>query len=536
MTIFGDNLPPLSDNTSTSHCGFALHNTTRTDTTLNYIFGVSLVSLAFISLVGNSSVLVYYKRRQLAAAAFSEFERLRKYMTIARAFIDLLYNIRSLYIAYVLLSSYHEPICGEMKPIYIVFLSITTYSLALLSINMTFLISVLNYANIRTLIFRLNFRHSYRVIISFFTVGLFLVIFILELESPISQQDWFSPIQLPFHGQNYGLHNGLKWSLFVFKLTALLLHIIVVVTAIRRLSRLFKIVKIKHIHNIYLSMILLILGNCVCMFISLFKDLVTNFVDFDITLKEDPTEIHPYNQMYIIFIADIFISSLLSAYNPLVFIRNSSVARQTIYIAMTEAVSFTGLSVSRRFSRAPVLPSVIPPQNAQFNSSDIVCDEDKHRPLASSDLGGGTTRKNYRTLSLTFWTNSIESREPVSGSHVQFPLSHIPSKPVITIPVHCLMHPMTLPFVGQGSYGKVYQFTDHTIGCSVAIKHIDIPSSSARCEVEDVKKEVSSFKYTVQSVTCYTLLCVLNLNYFHVKRLVTEQLFNYKRYTVKFII
>ena len=494
MTIFGDNV--AADNSSQSNCGFALHTGTRTDQLMNYVFGLSLLIIAVLSLVANTSVLFYYSKRR--ATGFSEFERIRRYVTIVRSAIDLLYNTRSIHVAYVLFSNKHEQICGEHQPTPIVILSIIMYSLFMLSLSMTFVISVMNYANISTPLFRLDFRHSYRLIIFIVTIVSFACIIVLELEGTLGPFEWFSPNQLPLHRQNNAIHTGLKWSVFSFKAIVLVFHITFAVQGIIRLRELVRKLEILHVRYIYVSMIWLILGNCICLIVSLVKDLVTDFVDFakDQTIFHSETDkIHPYYEMYIVFVSDVLIESILSAYNPIVFIRNSVLAQKTIKRAITEAVTFTGISISRRPS---LLPSIFSKAtNRETGERKVAFVEEGHAPPPSPRLqsilsedattGGGY----YRTLSVSIWT-SAESREPVVGSNVKLPLNHIPSIPIITIPVHRIQFPMTLPFIGQGSFGKVYKFTDNAIGCSVAIKHIDIPSSAARSEVENVKKEVSS--------------------------------------------
>ena len=478
MTIFGDN-HAAPNTTCQSNCNFELHDGTATDAVMNYVFGSALLLVALVSMVGNGSVLMYYKKRS-SAAAFSEFERIRQYVTIVRAVIDFLYNGKSMHTAYVLLSKHHEKICGEYQPSPIIIVSIFMYSLFMLSTSMTFVLAVLNYANINSPLYRLDFRHSYRLIIFFATFIFFVLIFTFELEGSISKDTWFSPIQLPFHRHSANIHDRLKWCLFGFKSAVLLFHIIVAAKGIEALQKLAKCTQIIHLRHICLGMIMLILGNCVCLIFSLIKDIMTNFLDFgeDIKIFDQSAKSHHYYQTYILFVADVFIQSLLSAYNPFVFITNSIVVRNTIFQAVTEAVTFTGGSVSKKLTRNAFSRSIILPLY-----KEIVTRQERH--LVSS----GAASRRYRTVSVSIWT-SCESREVVSGSHVKFPLNHIPSNPIISIPVHRLKYPMTLPFVGQGSFGKVYKFTDHGIGCSVAIKHIDIPSSGARCEVEDVKKEV----------------------------------------------
>jgi hypothetical protein len=489
MTIFGNH--SASDNSSV-YCRFELHVENELDIVMNLVFGCLLVVAAVVSVLGNLSVLVYYSKT--LSAPFSEFLA-RQYITVTRATADLLYNARTLYIVVVLLKDRQEPLCSCSCSAHdraIDIFNIVMYGLFMVSLLLTFVISVLNYANvlgysINRMIYGPNLRYRARVILFVMTILLFTVVIVINMMSSTGlnfdrkEYFWLSPIQLDvYRSQNKSLDfDTEKWILFGSKALLLFLHILFATIGVVNLIKL-EMLRSYNLKRLCVSMCLLIFGNCLCLVLSLFKDVVTNFNDLAPSMT-----VLPYNMTYLLFVADVLMQSLLAAYNPVVFILNSKSVQRTVIQTLTETVVFTKVSVSRNFTVQQV--------------AGITDDVEQARPRHQSPKLGGTknqqaTRPNSivfnRTISVTVIT-SAEVAEPVTGEDIRLPLNHIPSIPTISIPVRKLLNPMMLPLVGTGYYGNVYKYTDELIGCSVAMKHIHIIAQGrTRSTIEDVKKEV----------------------------------------------
>ncbi|XP_063685332.1 uncharacterized protein LOC134819340 [Bolinopsis microptera] len=207
---------------------------------------------------------------------------------------------------------------------------------------------------------------------------------------------------------------------------------------------------------------------------------------------------------YLLFAADVLMQSLLAAYNPVIFVVNSKSVQRTVFQTLTETVVFTNkVSVSRNLTiqqaddveQATIRPVHRSPQ--------------PRRPQVGPPRPTSVTFN--RTISITVYT-SVDVAEPVTGEAIRLPLNHIPSIPTISIPVTQLLNPMRMPSIGGGYYGKVYKYTDELIGCSVALKHIQLVAHGrVRSTIEDVKKEINinsqltSHNNIVQYVGCVGL-------------------------------
>ena len=496
MTIFGDN--NASQPSAMSNCNFELHTGTEFDSVMNTVLACVLVVAALVSVLGNFSVFVYYSKSQ--SAPFSEFLA-RQYITVIRAIADLLYNARSIYIAVVLLKDEQEELCScscsKHERILDIF-NIIMFGLFMVSLILTFVISVLNYANvlgytINRMIYGPNLRYRARVAFFVITIVLFIMVFALEMISTtgidFNKNDyyWFSPIQLDvYRAKNSSMNfQAQKWILFGSKSLLLFFHIFFAVVGWVNLVKM-DILRSYNLKRLCFSMCLLILGNCLCLILSLVKDLVTDFIDFATNFQDHGNPGLPYIMTYLLFGADVLMQSLLAAYNPVIFVVNSKSVQRTVLQTLTETVVFTNkVSVSRNHTIQ------------QADDVEQATSKPVHRSPQPRRLQVGPTRPTSvtfnRTISITVYT-SVDVAEPVTGEAIRLPLNHIPSIPTISIPVTQLLNPMRMPFIGGGYYGKVYKYTDELIGCSVALKHIQLVAHGrVRSTIEDVKKEVGVF-------------------------------------------
>lgn len=488
MTIFGNH--NASDN-STSFCNIE-HDATKLDEIMNIVLGAVLLVAALISVMGNLSVFMYYCKSQ--TAPFSEFLA-RQHIIVARAVADLVYNARTIYVVYVLLKEEQEPLCtcicsSIQKTVDII--NIVMYGLFMASLILTFVISVLNYANvlgytINRMVYGPNIRSRARVIFFIVAILLFAMVFVIDIISSTGldfnrdEYFWLSPIQLGVyrshdHTMDYDVE---KWILFGSKFLLLVLHVFFAVVGWVNIVRL-QILRPYNLKRLCVSMCLLILGNCLCLILSLVKDIVTNFLDF-----APPTSTQPYNFVYLLFVADVLMQSLLAAYNPVIFIVNSKSVQRTVLQTLTETVVFTKVSVSRHFQTIQQEAGIVDDvEQARPSPAKVV------QPPGGRSANHPTSIVFNRTISITVFT-SVDIAEPVTGEDIRLPLNHIPSQPTISIPIRHLLNPMSLAHIGNGFFGNVYRYTDHLIGCSVALKHIQIITQGrARSTVDDVKKEV----------------------------------------------
>ncbi|KAL5261912.1 hypothetical protein ACHWQZ_G007576 [Mnemiopsis leidyi] len=494
MTIFGNH--NASDN-STSCCNIEGHDATKLDEIMNMVLGAVLLVAALISVMGNLSVFMYYCKSQ--TAPFSEFlARCRQHIIVARAVADLVYNARTIYVVYVLLKEEQEPLCtcicsSIQKTVHII--NIVMYGLFMASLILTFVISVLNYANvlgytINRMVYGPNIRSRAKVIFFIVAILLFAMVFVIDIISSTGldfdrdEYFWLSPIQLGFRTMDYDVE---KWILFGSKFLLLVLHVFFAVVGWVNIVRLH-ILRPYNLKRLCVSMCLLILGNCLCLILSLVKDIVTNFLDF-----APPTSTQPYNFVYLLFVADVLMQSLLAAYNPVIFIVNSKSVQRTVLQTLTETVVFTKVSVSRHFQTIQQEAGIVDDvEQARPSPAKVV------QPPGARSANHPTSIVFNRTISITVFT-SVDIAEPVTGEDIRLPLNHIPSQPTISIPIRHLLNPMSLAHIGNGFFGNVYRYTDHLIGCSVALKHIQIITQGrARSTVDDVKKEID-INSTLQS-------------------------------------
>ena len=460
MTIFGNN--SASDN-ATSYCNFELHQGNGLDSAMNIAFGCILLVAALVSFLGNMSVFLYYSKSH--SAAFYEFVA-RQYITIIRAVADLLYNARSVYIAVVLLREEQEPLCScscDSQDRIIDIFNIVMYALFMMSLVLTFVISVLNYANVlgyttNTMIYGPSLRFRARVAFFVMAILLFAMVIAIDMLSStgleFNNEDyfWFSPIQLDvyrFRNSSPSINFEVeKWILFGSKSFLLFFHIFFAVIGWVNLVKM-EVLRSYNLTRLCVSMCLLILGNCVCLVLSLVKDLKTDFMDL-----APSTKVLPYDLTYLLFVADVLMQSLLVAYNPVIFILNSKSVQRAVLQTLTETVIFTKASVSRNLTV----------QQAPGISDDVEEARPRHvSPLPRRAHPGPPDRPTSivfnRTISITVYT-SAEVAEPITGEDIRLPLNHVPSIPTISIPVTQLLNPTQLPLIGYGFYGKVYKYTD----------------------------------------------------------------------------
>ena len=493
MTIFGNH--NISDN-STIFCNIELHDATKLDEVMNMVFGIVLLVAALISVLGNLSVFTYYSKSQ--RAPFSEFLA-RQHIIVARAVADLIYNARTIYVVYVLLKDEQEPlctcICSSLQKTVDIF-NIVMYGLFMVSLILTFVISVLNYANVlgytmNRMVYGPNIRNRARVIFFILAIILFALVFVIDIISSTGldfdrdEYFWLSPIQLGvYRSHAYTMDYDVeKWILFGSKSLLLVLHIFFAVVGWVNIIKL-QILRPYNMKRLCLSMCLLIFGNCVCLILSLVKDIVTNFLDF-----APPASTQPYNFVYLLFVADVLMQSFLAAYNPVIFIVNSKSVQRTVLQTLTETVIFTRVSISRHLTIQQEAGIVDDIEQARSSPTQAVLPAER-----ANSRTRPTSIVFNRTISITVFT-SIDVAEPVTGEDIRLPLNHIPSQPTISIPIRHLLNPMSLPHIGNGFFGNVYRYTDQLIGCSVALKHIQIITQGrARSTVEDVKKEVRNFE------------------------------------------
>ena len=137
-------------------------------------------------------------------------------------------------------------------------------------------------------------------------------------------------------------------------------------------------------------------------------------------------------------------------------------------------------------------------QISTFKEGIAVANQNRRDSENSSDDSNFIDQLSAVAKGIDTAKRNRESAENNSGPSVDeerlmFPLPHVQSSPNISIPVHIFTNlPLSADFLGRGSYGDVYRYTDEYSRYSVAIKRINIPTNGASKEVSEVRKEVGT--------------------------------------------